>query len=146
MSTASSFPARVQDRRNIPASVSTDCEVSETEPTITRLVNRLRVLRELIRLSMTLSLEDMLQTVVVKATEVLGDCALIVLKSGAKHQPTMTKYQLGAAFCVDADKLNRMLMTAVNISQEAVVSELLGGALDKGEIILIKDLAVVTLD
>ena len=49
------------------------------------LLNRLKVLGELIRLSMTpLGLEGMLETVAAKSTEVLGDTAFIVLESDAE--------------------------------------------------------------
>src|SRR5262245_55872976 len=83
---------------------------------------------------MTLSLEGMLQAVVEKSTEVLGDVALIALKSG-------DKYQLQAAFCTDPDKLQRMLMTAVNVSLPGIASELLRGVIDKRETVVIGDLS-----
>src|SRR5688572_1738857 len=104
---------------------------------LTRLeaqVARGQVLGELIRLSMTsLSLEDMLEKVVAKSTEVLADTAFIVLESEAK-------YRLEAAYCADADRLKRMLMTAVNISPQAVGSELLHAALEKGEPVVLPNL------
>ena len=85
-----------------------------------------------------LSTEDMLETVVGKSTEVLGETAFIILKSEAK-------YQLEAAFSTDAEQLKRMLMTAVSISPQAVAGELLRGTLDKGESVVISNLRHVTL-
>jgi diguanylate cyclase (GGDEF)-like protein len=90
--------------------------------------NRAKVLGELIRLSMTLSLEKVLEQILEKSTEVLGDTALIVLESDE------------LAFCTDKDRLIRMLMTAFNLSLKAVTSELLRGALDKGEAVVIPNL------
>jgi diguanylate cyclase (GGDEF)-like protein len=102
-------------------------------------VKRAKILGELIRLSMTpLSAEDMLETVVAKSTEVLGETAFIILRSEAK-------YQLEAAFSTDAEQLKRMLMTAVSISPQAVAGELLRGTLDKGESVVISNLRHVTL-
>jgi len=102
-------------------------------------VKRARILGELIRLSMTpLSTEDMLETVVGKSTEVLGETAFIILKSEAK-------YQLEAAFSTDAEQLKRMLMTAVSISPQAVAGELLRATLDTGESVVISNLRHVTL-
>jgi diguanylate cyclase (GGDEF)-like protein len=103
--------------------------------------NRVRaagVLAELVRLSMTLSLEETLKKVLEKSTEVLGDAAFIVLESDAR-------YQLETTFCVDANRLTRMLMTAVNISLRAVASELLRAALDKGEPVVVANLSHVKL-
>ena len=102
-------------------------------------VSRARVLGELVRLSMSsASLEDMLEKVVAKSSEVLGDTAFIVLESEAT-------FQLEAAFCSDQDRLKRMLMTAVNISPRAVASELLRGALEKGEPLVIQNLQHVSI-
>ena len=100
-------------------------------------VHRAKILGELIRLSMSsLSLEDMLDKVVAKSTEVLGDTAFIALESDAR-------FQLEAAFCADPERLKRMLMTAVNLSPQVVAGELLRGALEKGEPVLISNLQQV---
>jgi diguanylate cyclase (GGDEF)-like protein len=102
-------------------------------------VKRARILGELIRLSMTpLSVQDMLDKVVAKSTEVLGETAFIILKSEVK-------YQLEAAFSTDAEQLKRMLMTAVSISPQAVAGELLRSTLDKGESLVISNLRHITL-
>jgi diguanylate cyclase (GGDEF)-like protein len=115
-----------------------DREMSNREPNSDALLNRLRVLGELIRLSMTLGLEEMLEKIVATSTEVLGDTAFIVLESE-------TRYQLQAAFCTDPDQLKRMLMTAVGSFPQTVVSELLRGALDKGDLVFIPNLPHVKL-
>jgi len=99
-------------------------------------VNRAKVLGELVRLSMGLSLEAMLEKVVEKSTEILGDTAFIVLESDAK-------YQLEAAFCADSDRLKKILMTAVTISPQAIAGDLLRGALEKGQPIVIPNLQLV---
>jgi diguanylate cyclase (GGDEF)-like protein len=99
-------------------------------------VNRAKVLGELVRLSMGLSLEAMLEKVVEKSTEILGDTAFIVLESDAK-------YQLEAAFCADSDRLKKILMTAVTISPQAIAGDLLRGALEKGQPVVIPNLQLV---
>ena len=97
-------------------------------------VNRAKVLGELVRLSITsVSLEDMLDKVVAKSTEVLADTAFIVLESEEK-------YRLEAAYCADQERLKRMLMTAVNISPQAVGGELLRVAMEKGGPVVISNL------
>lgn len=101
-------------------------------------VNRAKVLGELVRHSMGLSLEAMLEKVVEKSTEVLGDTAFIVLEQE-------TKYQLEAAFCSDSDRLKKILMTAVSVSPQVVAGELLRNALDKGEPVVVSNLQLVKL-
>ena len=108
------------------------------EPNSDDLSNRLRILGELIRLSMTLGLEEMLEKVVAKSTEVLGDTAFIVLESE-------NKYQIEAVYSKDANQLTRMLMRAVGIFTQAVASELLRGPLEKGTPILVANLQHVKL-
>jgi diguanylate cyclase (GGDEF)-like protein len=109
---------------------------------LTRLeeqVSRARVLGELVRMSTSLTLEQTLEKVVAKSTEVLGDAAFIVLEAE-------TKYHLEAAACADGERLKKMLMTAVNISPQAVATELLRGVLDKGEPVVVPNLQHVKLD
>jgi len=115
-----------------------DREMNNGEPNSDDLSNRLRILGELIRLSMTLGLEEMLEKVVAKSTEVLGDTAFIVLESE-------NKYQIEAAFSRDANQLTRMLRTAVGLFPQAVASELLRGPLEKGAPILVANLQHVKL-
>src|SRR5262249_50805549 len=83
-------------------------------------------------------LDEMLDKVLAKSTEVLGDTAFIVLESEAK-------YQLEATFCVEADRLKRMLMTVINLSLQPVARELLRRALDKGTPVVVPNLSHVKL-
>src|SRR5262245_60800171 len=102
-------------------------------------ISRAHVLGELVRLSMTsLSLEDMLEKIVSKATDVLGDTAFIVLDSEAQ-------YQLEAAYSSDADRLKRMLITALSISPQTVANELLRTVLEKGEPVIVPNLQHVPI-
>jgi diguanylate cyclase (GGDEF)-like protein len=97
-------------------------------------VSKGKILSELVRLTMTApTLEEMLDNVAAKSTEILGDTSLIVLDEDAR-------YQLEAAFSSDANRLKRMLMTAVNVSPHTVASELLHGALDRGEPLVVSNL------
>ena len=97
-------------------------------------VSKGQILSELVRLSMTApTLEEMLDKVAAKSTEILGDTSLIVLSEDAR-------YQLEAAFCADPNRLKRMLMTAVNVAPHTVASELLHGALDKGDPVVVSNL------
>jgi diguanylate cyclase (GGDEF)-like protein len=101
-------------------------------------VNRAKVLGDLVRLSMGLSLEAMLEKVVEKSTEILGDTAFIVLESDAR-------YQLESAFSVDSDRLKKILMTAVTVSPQAVATDLLRNTLEKGEPVVVSNLQLVKL-
>jgi diguanylate cyclase (GGDEF)-like protein len=104
-----------------------------------RQVNRASILAELIRLSITpLSVQEMLERVVAKSTEILGETALIVLEADGR-------YQLEAAFSKDAEQLKRMLMTAVSTSPQAAAGELLRNTLEKGEPLVIPNLRHVML-
>ena len=104
-----------------------------------RQVNRASILAELIRLSITpLSVQEMLERVVAKSTEILGETALIVLEADGK-------YQLEAAFSKDAEQLKRMLMTALSTSPEAAAGDLLHNTLQKGEPLVIPNLRHIML-
>jgi diguanylate cyclase (GGDEF)-like protein len=81
----------------------------------------------------SLSLEDMLENVVVKSTDVLGDTSFIVLTAEGK-------LQLEAIFSSDPIRLKRMLMTAVNVSPQAAATPLLDAALEKGEPVILSNL------
>jgi diguanylate cyclase (GGDEF)-like protein len=97
-------------------------------------VHRAQVLGELIHLSSSsLRLQDVLERVVAKSTEVLGDTAFIVLKGDGK-------LRLEAAFSTAQDRLVRMLVMAVNSSPQDVMSEVLRGVLEHGNPILVSNL------
>src|SRR5262245_27754969 len=57
----------------------------ELEAHVTR-ARAAEVLAELVRLSMTLSLDEMLDKVLAKSAEFLGETAFIVLEAGSKYQ------------------------------------------------------------
>ncbi|HEX4998834.1 MAG TPA: sensor domain-containing diguanylate cyclase [Terriglobia bacterium] len=95
---------------------------------------RAEVLGELMRLfSSALSLEDILEKVVAKSTKVLGDTAFIVLNENAK-------LRLEAAFSTDRDRLTRLLVTAVNVTPQTAVGELLGEVLEAGNPLVVPNL------
>jgi diguanylate cyclase (GGDEF)-like protein len=97
-------------------------------------VNRARFLSELIHLfSSSLQIDDILEKVVAKSTEVLGDTAFIVLNSEAT-------LRLEAAYSMDRDRLIKMLMTAFNLTPQTVAGSLLHQVLEKGEAIVIPSL------
>jgi diguanylate cyclase (GGDEF)-like protein len=97
-------------------------------------IHRARVLGELIHLSSSsLRLEDALEKVVAKSTEMLGDTAFIVL--GSEGQ-----LRLEAAFSSSQDRLVRMLVMAINSSPQATLTELLRGVLEDGTPVLIANL------
>src|SRR6185369_3146284 len=78
-----------------------------------RLLNRLEeqmhraeLLSDLIRLfSSSLQIDELLERVVTKSTEVLGDTSFIVLANDSGH------LKLEAAFSTDRDRLVKMLVT-----------------------------------
>jgi len=97
-------------------------------------VNRAKVLGELVRLSMTSgNLDDMLENIVSKSTDILGETSFIVLT-------TEGRLQLEAIFSTDALRLKKMLMTAVNVGPQAIASDLLDRALEKGEPVVLSNL------
>jgi|RhiMethySRZTD1v2_1073278.scaffolds.fasta_scaffold05029_13 diguanylate cyclase (GGDEF)-like protein len=96
--------------------------------------NRGQVLGDLVRLAITtVSLEEMLENIVSKSTSVLGDTSFIVLTAEGQ-------IQLEAIYSLDPIRLKRMLMTAVNVSPQAVASRLLEDALENGEPVVLPNL------
>src|SRR5918911_956280 len=76
-------------------------------------VHRAELLSQLIRLfSSSLQIDELLERVVSKSTEVLGDTAFIVL-AGDTGQ-----LKLEAAFSADREKLLKMLVTIVNLGEQ----------------------------
>jgi diguanylate cyclase (GGDEF)-like protein len=97
-------------------------------------VERGRFLSDIIKLfSSGLQLDEMLDKVVAKSTDVLGDTAFVVLKDDAT-------VRLEAAFSSDRDRLVKMLMTAFNVTPQTVAGQLLSRVLDQGESVLIPNL------
>jgi diguanylate cyclase (GGDEF)-like protein len=103
-------------------------------------VHRAELLSQLIRLfSSSLQIEELLERVVSKSTEVLGDTSFIVL-SGEAGQ-----LKLEAAFSTDRDRLVKMLVTTVNLGEQAIKGELLSAVLVRREPVLISNLPQASL-
>ena len=97
-------------------------------------IHRAQVLGELIHLSSSsLRLQDVLERVVAKSTEILGDTAFVVLSSEGN-------LRLEAAFSTAQDRLVRMLVMAINSSPQTIMGELLRGVLEGGSPILLSNL------
>jgi diguanylate cyclase (GGDEF)-like protein len=97
-------------------------------------VHRAQFLSELMRLfSSSLQIEEVLEKVVTKSTEVLGDTAFILTKAESK-------LRLEAAYSTDQHRVVRMLMSALNGSLESVAGGLLRPVLEDGASIVIENL------
>lgn len=95
-------------------------------------VHRAELLSHLIRLfSSSIQIDELLERVVSKSTEVLGDTSFIVL-SGDTGQ-----LRLEAAFSTDQERLVKMMVTTVNLGERALNGDLLSEVLLRREAILI---------
>src|SRR5215813_4123394 len=98
-------------------------------------VHRAELLSELIRLfSSSLQIDELLERVVSKSTEVLGDTSFIVLSGDAGQ------LKLEAAFSTDRERLVKMLMTTVNLGEQALKGELMSAVLLRRERVVIPNL------
>src|SRR5262249_24253649 len=98
-------------------------------------VHRADLLSQLIRLcSSSLNTNELLERVVSKSTEVLGDTSFIFLSDDTG------KAQLEAAFSTDCDRLVKMLVTTVNLGEQAIKSDLMLAVLVRREPVLISNL------
>jgi diguanylate cyclase (GGDEF)-like protein len=98
-------------------------------------VHRAELLSELIRLfSSSLQIDELLDRVVSKSTEVLGDTSFVVL-SGEAGQ-----VKLEAAFSKDRDRLVKMLIATVNAGGQAMNGELLNDVIGRRKSIIITNL------
>src|SRR6266852_711053 len=98
-------------------------------------VHRAELLSELIRLfSSSLQIDELLDRVVSKSTEVLGDTSFIVL-SGDNGQ-----IRLESASSKDRDRLVKMLITTVNFGGAALNGELLSDVLMRRQPVVISNL------
>src|SRR5262245_12096811 len=87
---------------------------------------RAEILVELVRLfSSSVQIEDILERVVAKSTELLGDTAFIVLNTDGK-------LRLEAAYSTDRDRLIKMLITTLNTSSDSAAGKALREVLEKG--------------
>jgi two-component system cell cycle response regulator len=98
-------------------------------------VHRAELLNDLIRLfSSSLQIDDLLDRVVSKSTEVLGDTAFIVLSADADE------IKVEAAFSKDRDRLVKILMTTVNLGGQALSGDLLADVLKRREPVIVPNL------
>jgi diguanylate cyclase (GGDEF)-like protein len=98
-------------------------------------VHRAELLSDLIRLfSSSIQIDELLDRVVSKSTEVLGDIAFIVL-SGEGGQ-----VRLESAFSKDRDRLVKMLISTVNLGGNILSGDLLSDVLIRREPVLIPNL------
>jgi diguanylate cyclase (GGDEF)-like protein len=89
-------------------------------------VHRAELLSELIRLfSSSLQIDELLERVVSKSTDVLGNTSLIVLST------ELGEIKLEAAFSKDRDRLVKMLIAAVNLRTHTLNAELLAEVLQR---------------
>lgn len=97
-------------------------------------VHRAQFLSELMRLfSSSLQIEDILEKVVAKSTEILGDTAFIITRPDSK-------LNVVAAYSTDRQRVVRMLMTALNGSMESHAEGLLSDVLEEGTSIVVESL------
>src|SRR6185369_4978840 len=82
---------------------------------------------------------ELLERVVTKSTEILGDTSFIVL-SGDTGQ-----LKLEAAFSTDQDRLVKMMMTTVNLGERALSADLLNEVLVRREPVLIPNLPQMSM-
>src|SRR5579863_3324669 len=98
-------------------------------------VHRAELLSQLIRLfSSSLQIDELLERVVMKSTEVLGDTSFVLL-TGETGQ-----MKLEAAFSKNQDRLVRMLIATVNMGAQALKSEVLSEVLLRRQSVVITNL------
>lgn len=98
-------------------------------------INRAKFLGELIRLySSSARIEDVLDSVVTKSTEILGDTAFIIL-CGEESQ-----IRLDAVSSRDRERLIKMLMSTINILPQGFSRTLFADVLDRRQPLLIPNL------
>jgi diguanylate cyclase (GGDEF)-like protein len=103
-------------------------------------VHRAELLSQLIRLfSSSLQIDELLERVVTKSTEVLGDTSFVVLSND------IGRLKLEAAFSTDRDRLVKMLTTTVNLGERALNAELLADVLVHRQSIMIPNLPQANL-
>src|SRR5437773_2973875 len=87
-------------------------------------VHRAELLSQLIRLfSSSLQIDELLERVVTKSTEVLGDTSFVVLSNDAGQ------LKLEAAYATDRDRLVKLLVSTVNFGNHALDGSLLSDVL-----------------
>jgi diguanylate cyclase (GGDEF)-like protein len=103
-------------------------------------VHRAELLGDLIRLfSSSLQIDELLERVVTKSTDVLGDTSFIVLSSDSGQ------VKLEAAFSTDRDRLVKMLVTTVNLGSKALEGDILSEVLIRRQPVVIGNLPQTNL-
>jgi diguanylate cyclase (GGDEF)-like protein len=103
-------------------------------------VHRAELLSQLIRLfSSSLQIDELLDRVVTKSTEVLGDTSFVVLSGDAGQ------IKLEAAFSKDRDRLVKMLITTVNLGPQALNGNVLSDVLVRRQSVVIANLQQANL-
>src|SRR5215813_10341833 len=103
-------------------------------------VHRTELLSQLIHLfSSSLHIDELLERVASKSTEVLGDTTFIFLSDDTG------KLKLEAVFSADRDRLVKMLVTAVNVGGQALKSELMSAVVVRRKPVLISNLPQANL-
>src|SRR5262249_33465573 len=103
-------------------------------------VHRGELLSQLIQLfSSSLQINELLERVVSKSTEVLGDTSFIFLFDD------MGQLKLKAAFSADRERLVKMLVSAVNLGEQVIKSDLTLTVLLRREPVLISNLLQASL-
>src|SRR5262245_58126239 len=98
-------------------------------------VHRAELLSQLIRLfSSSVQLDELLERVVTKSTDVLGDTAFIVMSNDSGQ------LKMEAAFATDRDRLVKMLITTVNLGERALDVSLLSEVLVRRQSVVIPNL------
>ena len=98
-------------------------------------VHRAELLSELIRLfSSSLQIDELLDRVVSKSTDVLGDTSFIVLSD------ENSRVRLESASAKDRDRLVKMLITTVNLGGDLLKAELLSDVLVRRQPVVISNL------
>src|SRR5262245_16790025 len=103
-------------------------------------VHRAELLGQLIRLfSSSLQIDELLERVVSKSTEVLGDMSFIFLSDDTGQ------LKLEAAFSTDRDRLVKMLVTSLNLGEQSIKSDLMSAVLVRRETVLISNVPQANL-
>jgi diguanylate cyclase (GGDEF)-like protein len=103
-------------------------------------VHRAELLSELIRLfSSSLQIDELLDRVVTKSTDVLGDTSFVLLSRDSGQ------VKLEAAFSKNSDKLVKMLVTTVNLGSDALNSDLLSEVLVRRQPVVISNVQQANL-
>jgi diguanylate cyclase (GGDEF)-like protein len=98
-------------------------------------VRRTELLNELIRLfSSSLQIDELLERVVSKSTEVLGDTSLVLLTTEESD------VKLKAAFSTDRQRLVNILLGAINLRPQVLGSDVLAEILERRNAVIIPDL------